>query len=50
MSRRATPGLFAGWWTDLNGKRIRRIRRSEYAALYRLHREHADIRLGRVRA
>jgi hypothetical protein len=39
-------GLFNGYWTDLDGKRQRRIRRSEYATIYRIWREHADIRLG----
>lgn len=29
-------GVFNGWWTDLAGNRLRRIRRSEYAELYRL--------------
>jgi hypothetical protein len=46
VSRRNSPGLFNGWWTDLDGRKLRRIRRDEYPMLYRLHREHADIRLG----
>jgi hypothetical protein len=32
------PGLFNGFWTTLDGKVIRRIYRSEYGELYRLHR------------
>ena len=39
-------GLFNGFWLDLSGKKIRRIRRDEYPELYRLWHEHADIRLG----
>jgi hypothetical protein len=39
-------GLFNGYWTDLAGKRQRRIRRDEYGELYRLWQRHADIRLG----
>lgn len=46
MSRRPGPGLFNGWWTDLAGNKLRRIRRDEYPELYRLHREHTAIRLG----
>jgi hypothetical protein len=38
-------GLFDAWWTTLEGKRIRRIRRDEFAELHRLWNEHADIRL-----
>ena len=40
MAKRRSPnaGLFTGWWTDLEGKRIRRIRRNEFPELYRLHR------------
>jgi hypothetical protein len=37
---------FCGYWTDLDGKRLRRIRRDEYGELCRLWRQHADIRLG----
>jgi hypothetical protein len=32
------PGLFNGWWLDMGGKKLRRIRRNEYPELYRLHR------------
>lgn len=47
MPRRpANSGLFTGWWTSLDGKKIRRIRRDEYPELYRLHRKHAAIGLG----
>ncbi len=35
--KRRTP-LFNGFWTTLEGERIRRIYRSEYPELYRLHR------------
>lgn len=47
MSRRPTTnGLFNGYWTTLDGTKIRRIRRNEYPELYRLYREYRDIRLG----
>lgn len=36
-------GLFNGYWTDLQGKRIRRIRQNEYGELYRLNSKHQDI-------
>jgi hypothetical protein len=39
-------GFFNGYWTTLDGKRMRRIRRDEYPDLYRLWHKHADIRLG----
>jgi hypothetical protein len=32
------PGLFNGYWLDMAGNKIRRIYRSEYGELYRLHR------------
>jgi hypothetical protein len=32
------PGLFTGYWLDMKGNRLRRIYRSEYGELYRLHR------------
>lgn len=44
--KRRNPGLFTGWWTDLNGKRLRRVRRNEYGELYRLWAKHKDIRVG----
>jgi hypothetical protein len=47
MSRRPTrAGLFHGYWLDRDGKKIRRIRRDEYPALYDAWRRHAAIRLG----
>ena len=39
-------GLFNGYWYDLEGQKLRRIRRDEYPMLYRVWREHRDIRLG----
>jgi hypothetical protein len=39
-------GLFNGYWYDVDGRKLRRIRRSEYAELYRLWHDHQDIRLG----
>lgn len=39
-------GLFNGYWFDLSGSRIRKLRRNEYPELYRLWREHRDIREG----
>jgi hypothetical protein len=44
------PGLFCGFWTDLNGRRIRRITRAELAELYRLRAKHRDVLEGRVKA
>ena len=45
--RRPTrAGLFTGWWTDLDGKKVRRIYRSEYPELYRLHRKYLCHALG----
>jgi hypothetical protein len=32
------PGLFPAWWTDPEGKRLKKITRREFAELYRLHR------------
>jgi hypothetical protein len=46
MKRNARAGLFTGWWTDLDGTKIRRIYRSEYPELYRLHKKHLALRLG----
>lgn len=43
---RRRAGLFNGFWLDLSGERIHRIRRDEYPELYRLWRRHVDIRLG----
>jgi hypothetical protein len=31
-------GLFNGWWLDMQGRRVERIKRDEYPELYRLHR------------
>ena len=44
MSRRpARQGLFHGWWLNLDGTRIRRIRQAEYGELYRLNAKHQDV-------
>jgi hypothetical protein len=32
------PGLFTGWWTDIEGNRTRKILRNEFGELYRLYR------------
>lgn len=44
--RHKRPGLFNGYWLTPSGERIRRIRRDEFADLYRIWQKHADIRLG----
>jgi len=44
---RISGGLFHGFWTTLDGKRIRRATRAELADAYRLWAKHADIRTGR---
>ena len=46
MRRNPNQGLFAGYWLDANGKKIRRLRRDEYPEAYRLWRKHAAVRLG----
>jgi hypothetical protein len=46
VRKKKSPGLFCGFWLTPSGKKIRRIRRDEFGELYRLWREHADIRLG----
>lgn len=48
MSQRRNPnaGLFAGWWFDTNGHKIRRLRRDEYGPIYGLWKRHTDIRCG----
>lgn len=38
MKRHPNQGLFNGHWLDLNGRKIGRIKRSEYPEIYRLHR------------
>ena len=45
--RNPNAGLFNGYWLDTNGKRIRRLVRSEYPELYRLHRIGVDLGLQR---
>ena len=45
MKRNPRQGLFNGFWTDLEGNRIRRIYREEYGPLYELVRKHKDIAL-----
>ena len=44
--RNPRAGLFCGTWTDLAGKKIRKVQRQEYGELYRLWAKHRDIRLG----
>ena len=46
MKRNPRAGLFTGYWTTLDGKKIRRIYRSEYGELYRLHRKYLCHALG----
>lgn len=36
--KRKNPGLFNGYWLDMQGNKIRRIYKAEYPELYRLHR------------
>jgi hypothetical protein len=54
-TRRKSAGLFYGFWFDLDGRPILhrgkplRVSRSELALAYRLRRDYADIRTGRVR-
>jgi hypothetical protein len=48
--RRKRAGLFVGDWTHPDGRRIRRIRRDEYAELYRLRAKHRDVLMGCVQA
>lgn len=43
-------GLFCGYWFDLGGKKLRRVRRAELAEAYRLRSKHADVLRGRVKA
>jgi hypothetical protein len=43
--RNPNAGLFCGFWLDANGKKTRRLARSEYPQLYELWRKHADIRV-----
>jgi hypothetical protein len=49
MSRRKSPGLFNAHWLDMDGKRLGRATRKDYAIAYRLWSEHADIRLGKAK-
>lgn len=44
-----SPGLFNGFWFDMEGRRLGRIRQDEYPTLYGLWREHRDLREGRPR-
>jgi hypothetical protein len=56
MKRRRSPGLFVGFWHQLDGRPILergkplRVSRAELALAYRLRSDHADIRTGRVAA
>ena len=43
MRRPTNQGLFPGYWTDLAGKKLRRVRRDEYPELYRIHRLCAEV-------
>jgi hypothetical protein len=42
--------LFEGYWRDMEGRRLRRIRRDEMADLWRMWAKHRDIREGQVRS
>jgi hypothetical protein len=47
MKRRPKrQGLFVGFWFELDGRRIRKVRRPELAEAYRLISKHSDIRRG----
>ena len=46
MKKNPRAGLFSGWWYDMDGKKLRRIRKDEYPTLYRLHRQYTTERLG----
>jgi hypothetical protein len=41
--RNPNAGLFGQWWLDMEGNRIRRIQRSEWPELYRLHRLCSEV-------
>ena len=43
MRRKPNQGLFPGYWTDLAGKKLRRVRRDEYPEMYRLHRLATEV-------
>jgi hypothetical protein len=43
-------GLVYGYWFDLRGKKLRRVRRAELAGAYRLRSKHADVLRGQVKA
>ena len=40
--------LFEGYWRDMNGRRMRRLTRSEMREVWRLWSRHKDIRDGRA--
>ena len=42
--KRRRPTLFNGYWTTLDGQRLRRITREELCELYRLWAKHRDLR------
>jgi hypothetical protein len=46
--RRGRSVFFDGFWTDLNGKKLRRITHAELREIWRLWSKHRDIREGRV--
>jgi hypothetical protein len=53
--RKASPGLFVGFWHHLDGRQIKkqgrplRVSQAELALAYRLRADHADIRTERLR-
>jgi hypothetical protein len=50
MSRRRSPGVFCGFWTDpQTGRRVGKLTRAELAPCYRLRARHRDILNGKPR-
>lgn len=47
--RRKSPGLFNADWRDMDGRKLSRATRKDFAIAYRLWAEHADVRLGKVK-
>jgi hypothetical protein len=41
--RNPNAGLFNGYWLNMDGTKIRRIRQNEYPELYRLHRLCSEV-------
>jgi hypothetical protein len=51
MTRRPKrQGLFVGFWFDLDGRKLRKVRKSELAEAYRLIAKHKDVRSGSLSA